>query len=228
MSNTARDTVRTEQNFTMRRAPQQTRSRSTIEFIKQAALQIIEGDGIGACRTEVIAERAGVSIGSLYKYFPNRESILKALYEDASMAYAQTVGKLMLRILHLPTERGMALTLRNIVPLHRHNRLVLLRLAEEMPELHLQDQPLSFHNLVRSNIRAYIQHRNPELSSSELQSRMFFVERLVFSSIDGYLRSASPAMSPTRFTNDLSMLVTTIIDRPVVKRTRKSADRRSD
>lgn len=201
-------------NHAMRRRPQQDRARSTIGFIKQAALDLIEHKGVHACRTEAVAARAGVSIGTLYKYYPNRESILHALYEDASIAYAQLVGTLTLQILDLPTEQGMSITLRNVVRLHRSNHLVLLRIAEEMPELRLQEQPLSFHNLVRSNIRAYLQHRNPRLATHELQRRVFFIERTVFSCIEGYLRTPDPTMSLSRFIKDLAMLISDIVDRP--------------
>ena len=61
-----------------RRKPQQARSQVTYDSILQAAIQILQRSGPDALNTNAIAERAGVSIGTLYQYFPDREAILLA------------------------------------------------------------------------------------------------------------------------------------------------------
>jgi AcrR family transcriptional regulator len=63
----------------VRRSPSQSRSRDTVEAIVEAAAQVFERHGYAAGTTNRIAERAGVSIGSLYQYFPNKDSILVEL-----------------------------------------------------------------------------------------------------------------------------------------------------
>ncbi|MBS2025096.1 MAG: TetR family transcriptional regulator [Deltaproteobacteria bacterium] len=65
---------------TPKKSPQQHRSRLTVDYILQAAAQILEA-GSGRLSTNAIAQRAGVAIASLYQYFPNKESILRALFE---------------------------------------------------------------------------------------------------------------------------------------------------
>jgi len=62
-----------------RKLPKQARSEATVEAILEAAAQIFERYGYAAGTTNRIAERAGVSIGSLYQYFPNKDTILIAL-----------------------------------------------------------------------------------------------------------------------------------------------------
>ncbi len=52
---------------------------ATVEAILQAAAQVFERHGYAAGTTNRIAERAGVSIGTLYQYFPNKDAILVAL-----------------------------------------------------------------------------------------------------------------------------------------------------
>jgi AcrR family transcriptional regulator len=64
-----------------RRIPQQRRSRELVAAIRQAALLILEESGPDALTTNRIAERAGVSIGSLYHYFSNKEAIVAEIYE---------------------------------------------------------------------------------------------------------------------------------------------------
>lgn len=62
-----------------RKRPVQERSRRTVEAILEAAAQVLERRGYAGTTTDRIAERAGVSVGSLYQYFPNKDSILLAL-----------------------------------------------------------------------------------------------------------------------------------------------------
>jgi AcrR family transcriptional regulator len=62
-----------------RRKPTQARARRTIETIFEATARIIERDGAKAVNTNLIAERAGIGIGTLYEYFPNKEAVLIAM-----------------------------------------------------------------------------------------------------------------------------------------------------
>jgi len=61
-----------------RRKPRQARSRATWEAIVEAAAQILERRGPAGFNTNEVAERAGVSIGTLYQYFADKHAILVA------------------------------------------------------------------------------------------------------------------------------------------------------
>jgi AcrR family transcriptional regulator len=75
-----------------RRLPRQTRSEATVEAILQAAAQVFEHHGYAAGTTNRIAARAGVSIGSLYQYFPNKDAILVALVHRHLAESAAALG----------------------------------------------------------------------------------------------------------------------------------------
>lgn len=64
-----------------RKNPTQSRSRATVEAVLSATAHILESRGVGALNTNAVAERAGVSIGSLYQYFPSKDAILVALIQ---------------------------------------------------------------------------------------------------------------------------------------------------
>jgi AcrR family transcriptional regulator len=64
-----------------RKMPSQKRSRETVAAIYQAAAQVFSTNGYADTTTEHIAERAGVSIGTLYQYFPSKEAISLGLWE---------------------------------------------------------------------------------------------------------------------------------------------------
>ena len=69
-----------------RRKPAQDRAKFTHDAILTAAAHVLEDEGEASFTTNKIAERAGVSIGSLYQYFPHKEAILVALAEREEQA----------------------------------------------------------------------------------------------------------------------------------------------
>lgn len=64
-----------------RRTPRQERSQVTVEAIFEAVARIVATQGEGALTTNRIAELAGVSVGSLYQYFPSKDAILLAMLD---------------------------------------------------------------------------------------------------------------------------------------------------
>jgi AcrR family transcriptional regulator len=64
-----------------RKSPRQARAQVTVNAILEAAVLVLNQDGLEAASTTRIAEVAGVSIGSLYQYFASKDSILAALQE---------------------------------------------------------------------------------------------------------------------------------------------------
>jgi AcrR family transcriptional regulator len=64
-----------------RRNPKQRRSQETVRFVLDAAVRILIRDGVNAVTTNRIAEVAGVSVGSIYQYFPDKHAIFVALHE---------------------------------------------------------------------------------------------------------------------------------------------------
>jgi len=63
----------------MRKLPRQARAKRTIESIFEATARIVEREGAEALSTNKVAQQAGVSIGTLYQYFPTKEAIVVAM-----------------------------------------------------------------------------------------------------------------------------------------------------
>ena len=85
-----------------RKRPRQARSQHTVDVILDAAALVLAKGGYAGTNTNLVAERAGVSVGSVYQYFPNKDALVVALHErharqmyeviDAILSAAQTVS----------------------------------------------------------------------------------------------------------------------------------------
>jgi len=74
--------IRRQVSANKRRIPRQARASETVALILEAAAQVLEAGGLAAFTTNAVAERAGVSIGTLYQYFADKKAILLALLQQ--------------------------------------------------------------------------------------------------------------------------------------------------
>jgi AcrR family transcriptional regulator len=94
------------ESLNLRKKPQQRRSRVTIDTLFEATIQVLLANGLDRITTIQIADRAGVSVGSLYQYFPNKRALLAAVVQrhvsevvDITMAacrsaHGKTIGEM--------------------------------------------------------------------------------------------------------------------------------------
>ena len=90
-----------------RKRPLQARSRETYAAILEAAARILETKGLEAANTNAIAERAGVSVGSLYQYFPDKAAIFAELIRQAEAALGDTLEHLLRETTGQPLEERL-------------------------------------------------------------------------------------------------------------------------
>jgi len=76
-----------------RKSPRQSRSVATVNAIFEATLQVLESDGPARLNTTRVARRAGVSVGTLYQYFPNKQALLFAALERHLAMLADAIEK---------------------------------------------------------------------------------------------------------------------------------------
>jgi len=108
-----------------RKAPRQARSRATVEVILEATARVFSEHGYAGTNTNLIAEKAGISIGSLYQYFKNKDSLIAALHQRHAEQVQQTVEEVLSR----PYEPSLAGHIRAMV-----QALLAAHLLE--PDLH--------------------------------------------------------------------------------------------
>lgn len=102
-----------------RKSPTQARSQATYDVIIRAAELVLEQQGAAALTTTQVAKKAGVSVGSLYQYFPNKEALVVALIERYMAQLRETCMLMLQGVTELPLEtllegilRMMTMTLR--------------------------------------------------------------------------------------------------------------------
>jgi AcrR family transcriptional regulator len=144
-----------------RKQPRQRRSRVTVEAIVDAAARILKEVGYAGANTNAIAETAGVSIGSLYEYFPNKDAILVAVAERHVARMMADVERL-LEDAHAAPEpldrllRRFVLAMLEVHERDPHLHHVVFSEAPHPPELHacvLQMEETLAH-LVEALLRA--------------------------------------------------------------------------
>ena len=111
---------RPSSEISSRKQPKQARSNELVSAILQAAVQVLAQQGAHRFTTARVAEKAGVSIGSLYQYFPNKAAILFRLQSDE---WRETIGLL-----------SEILNDRSEPPLRRVRRLVQAFIRSECEE----------------------------------------------------------------------------------------------
>lgn len=109
-----------------RKAPQQARSHATVAAIVEAAARILEQRGHAGFSTNAVAELAGVSIGSLYQYFPRKDALIGALIvRETTQLVTEAEGALT----ETTASAGLATVIRAAVA-HQLRRPILARLLD--------------------------------------------------------------------------------------------------
>ncbi len=121
-----------------RKAPRQRRSHQTVDRIVETAARIFDEAGYPDTTTNEIAAEAGVSIGSLYQYFPNKDAILVEIARRHVTSTLTALDELLTRLGdQMPLDQLIASVIAVLIDQHEHDRLHLLiaHRAPRSPEL---------------------------------------------------------------------------------------------
>jgi AcrR family transcriptional regulator len=145
-----------KRSATPRKLPQQDRSRITVEAILEATAHILTEEGYHKANTNRIAERAGISIGSLYQYFPNKESLMAALMEQHSNEIAALVESKLQNLLDAPLETAVPELVKAVIAAHAINPCLHQVLNEEIPRSERLQQMQKADERITELLQAYL------------------------------------------------------------------------
>lgn len=118
-----------------RKQASQARSRATVDALVEATARILINEGFDKASTNRIAKIAGVSVGSLYQYFPGKEALVVAVAERHNRAIMDVVGRALEEIQSLPIKEAVRRLVEVAVEAHRIDPDLHRVLAEQIPRV---------------------------------------------------------------------------------------------
>src|SRR5262245_22460614 len=138
-----------------RKHASQDRSRATVDARIEATARILAGEGFDKPSTRRIAEIAGVSVGSLYQYFPGKEALVAAVMERHHRELMQVVRGALAEVAALPMERAVPKLVAAAIKAHRIDPKLHRVLAEQTPRMGRLENVEESYVLFRAYLEAY-------------------------------------------------------------------------
>jgi AcrR family transcriptional regulator len=161
-----------------RRAPVQERAQVTVEAMLDAAIKLLKRGGASSITTNRIAETAGVSIGSLYQYFPNKRAIFLALHERHVVQVDSIMHRRMAKSTEITLEELIASLIDGMIETHTVDPELPELLQAEVP--HRAAGTLDFSVRLHGAFRKALAAHARELGGrTDLDMRAFFVSNMV-------------------------------------------------
>ena len=177
----------------MRKAPVQGRSRATVDAIVEAAARILVEQGYDKASTNVIAATAGVSIGSLYEYFPGKEAIFAEIRrrEDARLFALTMEGEEPTSVAAL-IRRHVAIYLRFV----RANLELHAALINDVPQFAVGKEELPFYRDYMPWASAFLEaHREELRHDAQIGRATELTVWVTRSTIDSYVLHSPESLS---------------------------------
>jgi AcrR family transcriptional regulator len=164
---------------TPRKEAIQDRSKQTVDAILRATARILVKDGWDHTSTNHIAETAGVSIGSLYQYFPNKEAIVAALLERHITDMSRLLTDAASHAVTWPLERAVRHIIEAMIDAHRVDPQLHKVFVEQLPRFGRLDRIHQIEEQGLALVRTYLELRRAELGVEDLDMAAFVVVHAV-------------------------------------------------
>jgi AcrR family transcriptional regulator len=184
-----------------RKIASQERSRATVDALLEATARILVREGFDKASTNRIAEVAGVSVGSLYQYFPNKEALVVAVAERHQQEIMQTVRGELADILTAPVEKAVRKLVAVAVKAHRVDPKLHRVIAEQIPRVGKLENLEAFNPENYILFRTYLENHQAELRVGDLELASFVcvtsIEALTHNAVLHYSKMLSDEVMET-------------------------------
>jgi AcrR family transcriptional regulator len=151
-----------------RKEASQERSRATVDALVAATARILVREGFDKASTNRIAEVAGVSVGSLYQYFPGKEALVAAVIERHQREIIQVVRDELAEVANQPIEHGVRTLVAAAVKAHRVDPKLHRVLAEQIPRVGKLEKVETFNRGNYALFKAYLDRHRREIRAADL------------------------------------------------------------
>jgi AcrR family transcriptional regulator len=156
-----------------RKTASQQRSRVTVDALVEATARILVTEGFDKASTNRIAEVAGVSVGSLYQYFPSKEALVAAVVERHQREIMQLVRGELAEVSAQPVDKAVRKLVAAAVKAHRANPRLHRVLAEQIPRVGKLERLETFSRENFALFRNYLEGHRGELRIDDLDLASF-------------------------------------------------------
>lgn len=151
-----------------RKLATQERSRATVDALVEATARILVKEGFDKASTNRIADVAGVSVGSLYQYFPGKEALVVAVIDRHNRETMKIVRRALVEIASLPMERAVRRLVTVAVHAHRVDPKLHRVLSEQIPRVGKLEQVESFNREYFALFKAFLERHGDEIRTVDL------------------------------------------------------------
>lgn len=184
-------------DFTVKKEPRQARSKASVQAMVQACARILERRGYAGLSTNAIAEVAGVSIGSVYEYFPGKDAIVARLVQDmVSEVRAMLEGRLALTDSRNDLNSAMRYFLGAIYRLMRKHRELLRVLVFQVPYLHQLPATRQLEIELQQVLMAGLDYTREQYALNAQPHTLYLMTTSVAGTLMHLVLVAPPAMEP--------------------------------
>jgi AcrR family transcriptional regulator len=156
-----------------RKSASQERSRLTVNAISEATARVLMTEGYDRASTNKIAAVAGVSIGSIYQYFPSKEALVAAVSERHSREVLQLMRNALVKVAARPIEVAAREFVSVAIDAHRVNPKLHRVLAEQVPRIGRLENVEAINQDVYALIRGYFDAHRDEIDVADLDVAAF-------------------------------------------------------
>jgi len=163
----------------LRKRPRQTRSREMVEAMIEAAARVLRRHGYARTTTNLVAEVAGVSVGSLYQYFPNKESLVAALHERHARELRGVLGAALAGAEECTLDETVRVLIRATLDAHLLDPDLHRVLEGEVPELDRFDGVDDLDAAMVAQVRGLLAAHRKRIAPPDLDLAAQVVVRIV-------------------------------------------------
>ena len=162
-----------------RKEPRQARSQATVDAILVATARVLTRDGYDHASTNKVAEAAGVSVGSLYQYFPSKEALVAALIDRHTTHMTALLGGNIDALKDAPLPVAARTLVEVMIAAHAQNPKLHKVVAEQVPRVGKLNRIQDVERQMADRVRALLSLRKDEIRIENLDLAVFLLVSVV-------------------------------------------------
>jgi AcrR family transcriptional regulator len=191
-----------------RKRPRQQRGKDTVDSILEATARVLKHAGFDGLTTNAVAAKAGVSIGSLYQYFPNKEALVSALIERHCEEMNSAILAELTNVANLPIAQGARAVIELTFSAHAIDPALHRVLTEQVPRIGKLAKLRELDNISHRMVAGMLAARRDELAIRDVELAAFVLVSAIESIVHRSALLYPDKLKDPRLLDEATLLVT--------------------